>query len=143
MELVLKKEQLPTTIPGLHSFRLIGKEVLKAHQAKIRAMDSIDAVPAIKKAALNDAQDTAEILIDIGAKLGELLLDIPKGTKWDYQNNSEINLIKSTKTNELEKLGISVHEASRVQRIASNPDIVKESKERARKNNQIVTEGRA
>ena len=45
---------LPATIEGLHNYILIGKEKLKAHKAKIRAIDKIPEAHTAKKAALQD-----------------------------------------------------------------------------------------
>src|SRR5208337_3156629 len=84
--LVLRNEaNLPATISELHKFIFVGKEQLKAHRAKIRAIDQVSEGHAAKQAALEDGQHVAEILLDAESKLGELLAVIPKhGKRAEY-----------------------------------------------------------
>lgn len=62
----------------LHKFILIRKEKLKAHKTKIRAIEKVNESYAAKKAALQDAQDMAEALLEAEAKLGEILVPLEK-----------------------------------------------------------------
>ncbi len=65
--------ELPSTIELLHIFILVGKEKVKAHKAKLRAIDKVGVAQAARGAALQDAQDVAELVLDAESKLGELL----------------------------------------------------------------------
>jgi hypothetical protein len=76
-ELIKTQGQLPVTLEGLHKYILIGKEKLKAHKAKIRAIEKVSEGHIAKQAALTDAQDVADALLDAEAKLGELLAEKP------------------------------------------------------------------
>jgi len=74
MNALIKTEtQLPATIEELHDWILIGKERLKVHQAKIRAIEKVGMAEAARKAALQDGQDAGTAVIYAEAKLGELL----------------------------------------------------------------------
>ncbi len=70
------RENLPATVDELREFILVGRERLKAYQAKVIAIDNISLAETVREAALYDAQDFAEVLIYAEAKLGELLAAI-------------------------------------------------------------------
>jgi len=74
----IEKSQLPSTIEGLTNYILIGKQRLKVHQAKIKAIDNIGNAEEARQAALIDGQDAGTSLIYAEAQLGELLGKIPK-----------------------------------------------------------------
>lgn len=76
-ELVTTKNNLPATIDGLREFILIGKEKLKVHQAKIRAIEKVGMAESARQAAIQDGQDAGTAVIYAEVKLGELLRVIP------------------------------------------------------------------
>ena len=76
-ELIIKKEHLPDTIKDLHKFILVGKEKLKAQQAKINAIKNLDVSHTAMKAAQEDGLRIGEVVLNAEAKLGELLKGIP------------------------------------------------------------------
>lgn len=78
MELTRHTQHLPATAEELHQFILVGKEKIKAHQAKIRAIEAVGLAETARKAALADAQDVATAVIYAEAKLGELLKAMPR-----------------------------------------------------------------
>lgn len=77
-DLTISKNNLPSKPEGLHKFILVGKEVLKAHKAKIRAIERINESYTVKRVALKDAQDIADALLEAEKKFGEILSRIPK-----------------------------------------------------------------
>ena len=77
-DLTISKNNLPSKPEGLHKFILVGKEVLKAHKAKIRAIERINESYTVKRVALKDAQDIADALLEAEKKFGEILPRIPK-----------------------------------------------------------------
>ena len=77
-DVTISRENLPVTIDRLQEFILIGKEQLKAHKAKIRAIEKLNMAIAAKQAALEDAQVVADILLDAEVKLGEMLEGIDR-----------------------------------------------------------------
>ena len=83
----LKKQDiyLPATIEELHEFILIGKEKIKLHKAKIKAIQNSNMAEEVLKIALEDGQDAGTAVIYAEAKLGEFLEKIPKqGDKYSY-----------------------------------------------------------
>jgi hypothetical protein len=71
------KSELPATIEGLTEYILIGKQRLKVHRAKIKAIDNIGNAEDARRAALIDGQDAGTSLIYAESQLGELLEKIP------------------------------------------------------------------
>jgi len=126
-QLIKTERQLPATIEELHQFILIGKERLNAHRAKIRAIDKLQIAHVAKEAALNDAQDLADILLDAESKMGEMLESIP-----DKKASSGAG------TRSLPS-DITKKESHFAQMVARNPEVVIEIKQKAREEGRLAT----
>jgi N6-adenosine-specific RNA methylase IME4 len=83
------KSELPATIEGLTEYILIGKQRLKVHRAKIKAIDNIGNAEDARRAALIDGQDAGTSLIYAESQLGVLLAKIDKSKS--YTGFSERN----------------------------------------------------
>lgn len=118
---------LPATIEGLNEFILIGKEKLKVHQAKIRAIEKVGMAETARKAALQDGQDAAQAVIFAEAKLGELL----KAT--EYRGGNQTSPKRSLPS------GINHRTSHQAQTIASNPVIVEKAIAQAIQEEKIPT----
>ena len=115
MEVTKHTTHLPATIEELNTFILIGKEKLKAHQAKINAIEKVGMAETARRAALQDGQEMAKVVIYAEAKLGELLKANPPG--FTKKNSGKIS------QNPLPK-GISKRTSHQAQTIAANPAAV-------------------
>lgn len=133
MDIIKHEMQLPTTTEELHKWILIGKEKLKAHQAKIRAIKKIEIAHYAKDGALSDAQDFADVLLEAEAKMGKLLKDRPQG---DYKKSTDGSFAGTVR--DLPE-GITKKESHVAQTIASNPDVVEVVKAKAREEERIPT----
>jgi N6-adenosine-specific RNA methylase IME4 len=124
-----EQSQLPTTIEDLQTFLLVGKEQLKAHQAKIRAIDKVPLAHAAKTAALLDAQCLADILLDAEAKLGMMLAAMPLSEK------------RASSARELATLPptITKKESHQAQTLARHPEVVEMVKLQAVVKGQLPT----
>lgn len=127
-------DQLPATIEGLNEFIMIGKERLRVHQAKIRAIEKVGMAETARKAALQDAQDAATAVIYAEAKLGELLRPInpgglPKRTAGGLMAGAEPSLPP----------GISKRTSHQAQTLASNPEKVEKIIAKAIQDEKIPT----
>ena len=129
-DLILKREYLPNTVEGLNKWRIIGKEMLKAHKAKVRAADLTDAKEA-KEAALDDAQDLADVLLDAEMRLGELLKVIEPNR--EKESSSQRTSLSSLPP------GIDKRTSHIAQTLASHPEIVERAKAEARERDEIPT----
>jgi len=129
-----KTGQLPATIEGLSNFILIGKEKIKVHQAKIRAINAVGMAASARKAALEDAQDVASVVIYAEARLGELLRDTERKPIADGSSRGTFG--GSAKTL---PPGISKQFSHQAQTIAANPDKVERILAEAKEADKIPT----
>lgn len=123
-------DQLPATIEGLNEFIMIGKERLRVHQAKIRAIEKVGMAETARKAALQDGQDAATAVIYAEAKLGELLKAIPR----QGNNLSSLGGTKPTLPS-----GVSKRTSHQAQTIAANPEKVEKIIAKAIQDEKIPT----
>jgi phage N-6-adenine-methyltransferase len=126
MELTRHTTHLPATVEELNQFILIGKEKIKAHQAKIRAIDKVGLAETARRAALQDGQDAGIAVIHAEAKLGELLKSSTRGT---FKKGGETSLPSD----------VTKKTSHQAQTIAANPSIVEEAISRAIENDEIPT----
>ena len=126
-ELVSTGNNLPNTVDGLNQFILIGKERLKVHQAKIRAIEKVGMAEDARKAALQDGQDAAQAVIFAESKLGELL----KAN--EYRGGNQTSPRRSLPP------GVSHKTSHQAQTIASNPEIVEKAIAKAIEEEKIPT----
>lgn len=117
---------LPQTVKELHEFIIIGKEKLKAHKAKIQAINKINSAYAAKDAALHDAQDIAELVLYAEGRLGEMLRGVASPTA-------------SRAGRRQLPPNISHKESHQAQMIANNSEIVNEVINDAREHSEIPT----
>jgi hypothetical protein len=130
MELTVTKEYLPTTVEDLNAFILIGKQKLLAHKAKIRAIEQTRMAIAAHEAALADAQDMADILLDAEVRMGEILDNqTSRGGSMDGKRGSERTLPPD----------ITHKQSHQAQTLSRNQEIVEQAKAEARENGEIVT----
>jgi hypothetical protein len=132
MELTATREYLPTTIEDLNTFILIGKQRLLAHKAKIKAIEQTKMAIAAHEAALSDAQDMADILLDAEVRMGEMLKGIPKtGRTVGYGSSG--GTIPSLPPD------ITKKQSHVAQTLSRNPNVVEQAKVEAREKGEIVT----
>lgn len=129
MELTRHTQHLPAKAEELHQFILVGKEKIKAHQAKIRAIDAVGLAETARKAALADAQDVATAVIYAEAKLGELLKGMPPRAPIGFAQGNRMSLPP----------GISKRISHQAQTIAANPAAVETEIAQAISNGEIPT----
>jgi phage N-6-adenine-methyltransferase len=118
---------LPVTVDELNQFIIIGKERLNAQKAKIRAIDKTNMALQAKEAALADAQDMADILLDAEVKLGEILEAIP-GKKASSGGGT-----RSLPDD------ISKKASHQAQTLSQNREVVEQAKAEAREAGEIPT----
>ena len=137
MDLTISRNNLPQTVEDLHRFIIIGKERLNAHKAKIRAIEKIETAHSAKAAALTDAQDVADILLDAEAKLGEMLAAIePKYIQVSSMTGTNLKPVAKQKSLPPE---ITKKESHVAQTIARNPGVVEKVKFESRETGTIPT----
>lgn len=134
-DLIVKPtSQVPDKVDELHQFILIGKEMLKAHKAKIRAIEKIKSAKAAREAALADTQDIADILLDAEVKLGKILERIKVKPKSDSSGKGTFGGSEKTLPD-----GIDKKDSHYAQEMARHEDVVEKVKEIAREEGKIPT----
>jgi len=128
--LTLYKKQLPDTIEDLQKFILIGKEQLKAYQAKVNAINKVGLSKVVRDQALDDSQKMATALLYAEAKMGELLKDhTSRGGSMDGKRGSKPSLPQ----------GITHKQSHFAQKLYENKSLIEETIQEAKENEDIPT----
>jgi hypothetical protein len=77
-DLVVKGKMLPATLDKLVPLSFIGSAAVKFYQAKVKLMDQLGMSEVQRKATLADGQDAGEMLLNIEARIGELISSTPR-----------------------------------------------------------------
>lgn len=140
-ELSTTTRQLPSTIPELAKFVLVGRDKLKAVRAEIHAIGKIGLAQEVREQKLAEAQEIAEVVTDAECRIGELLKQVPKasGQRTDLQPISpHVGRLKP-KSQVIRESGLTQRQAEHFQIMAENPDSVARAKERARQNGEVLS----
>lgn len=140
-ELSTTTRQLPSTIPELAKFVLVGRDKLKAVRAEIHAIDKIGLAQEVREQKLAEAQEIAEVVTDAECRIGELLKQVPKasGQRTDLQPISPHVERLKPKSQVIRESGLTQRQAEHFQIMAENPDSVARAKERARQNGEVLS----
>ena len=142
-ELSRMNVQLPATLPELSKFVLVGREKLTAVRAEIRAIDKLDLAKEVREQKKQEAQFLGEALLDAEARIGEMLMEIPKDKS--FKGNQHIRQIDTgvvspkPKKDVLKDLGINEKQAERFEILAEHKEIIEQVKAEARENEDIPT----
>lgn len=135
-DLTTRVNQLPDTIEDLSKFVLVGREKLNAVRAEIRAIQAVGLAKEVHEQKLAEAQEIAEAVLDAETKLGELTSKMEKATN---QYSAKDNGVHSTKSEQLEQIGITEKQKQRFETLAKHPETVEQAKADARAEGRIVT----
>ena len=123
---------LPATVEELTRWVVVGKEKIKAHQAKIRATANDPKTAGVSyKAALAEGQEFSSLVIYAEARLGEMLAKNPH--KYVSYGRGTIEKQKTLPP------GVTKRTSHQAQAIAANPEKVEAAIAQAIKNDQIPT----
>jgi len=125
-EIAIRRENIPAKPEDLRKFILIGKRVVEAHKAKLKAIVQVETAAAAHQAALADAQTVAEVVLDAEAKLGEMLQGLANPTS-SRQGTRQL------------PIGIDKKMSHEAQEIHRHPEAVEKCKTEAREKGEIVT----
>jgi len=137
-KLIKAQGGLPTKIDDLVPISFIGQAAVKFYQTKIKLMDQLGMTEAQRKATLRDGQDAGEMLLDIEARIGELLPSPEEAMKMGQKRGPAIRDGKQTISSPY-PAEINRHRAQQARTIKNNPIIVAKIKAQARENEDIPT----
>ena len=141
MDIITQASNLPTKIEDLSRFVLVGREKMVSVRAEIRAIDKLGLGKEVRQQKLDEGQMIADALLDAEVRLGELMQDVDKATKWDTDKNQIRNGAKliTPKSDVLKEAGFKKDQVSRFQTLAAHPEIVAQAKAEARENDDMVS----
>lgn len=127
----IRRDNIPIKPEDLRKFILVGRRVVEAHKAKLKAIAQIETAAAAHQAALADAQTIAEVVLDAEAKLGEMLAAIEP----NIESSGRGTIVKHTSL----PPGIDKKMSHEAQQIHKHPEVVERCKSQARQKGDIVT----
>lgn len=132
-KLVKANNLLPQKVEELVPISFIGSAAVRYYRDIISLMDQLGVTEAQRKATLRDGQDAGELLLDIEARIGELLPDKEEAQRLGRKVGKIPGVSKVLPE------GINHHRANQARSIARHPDIVEQVKAQARENEDIPT----
>lgn len=129
----IRLDNLPTKPEELKKFILIGRDIVQAHKLKIKAIKDVGDAATAHKAALEDGQTVAEVVLDAEAKLGEMLAARPAKRGRTKEYGSKGGTIPDLPS------GIDKKMSHKAQQIHKHPDVVDKCKKKCREKGELVT----
>lgn len=145
-DLIVRENNLPTTLEDLSKFVLIGRDKLQAVRAEISALQKLNVAEEVLAQKRAEQSEIGAVVLLAEMKCGELLNQMPKATTNNpcgnnqFRSNSlreEIDLTNSPDDEEeppprpkLEvaaELGFNKNQVSQFQTLADNPEIVRQT----------------
>lgn len=140
-ELEVRHDNLPSTLPELSQFVLIGREKLASVRAEIRAIQKVGLAKEVLEQKRAEAQEIAELVTLSEVQLGRMLKEIPKSDGGRPQKNSSSasDEFLKTKSETIAELGFNRQQVSQFQRMADHEDVVHAAIAEAKENDDIVS----
>ena len=127
-ELVRKGETLPDVIQALVPISFIGQKAVTFYREKIKLMNQLGVAEEQKKITLADGQDAGRMLLDIEAKIGELLPPV-EDIRRAIGNGQKGIPVDSTERGTIEyPKELNLHKRHMARAIANHPEAVAEKK---------------
>ena len=145
-DLIVKENNLPTTLEDLSKFVLIGRDKLQAVRAEISALQKLNVAEEVLAQKRAEQSEIGAVVLLAEMKCGELLNQMPKATannnvsgksKTDTQFPDERNLGVDDSDEEeppprpklevAKELGFNKNQVSQFQTLADNPEIVRQT----------------
>jgi hypothetical protein len=128
-DLVVQGKTLPATMDKLVPMSFIGSAAVKFYQAKVKLMDQLGVSEEQRKATLADGQDAGVMLLNIEARIGELIESVPEREKKAAAGRGERSL----------PVEVNKDRSKAAQAIHRNPAAVAEVIREAKENEDIPT----
>lgn len=138
-QLTATTKNLPSTLPELSKFALIGREKLASVRAEIRAIQKVGLAKEVLEQKRAEAQEIAELVTLSEVRIGAMLKEIPstQGKRNDLTSSRRGDEVGKRETTD--ELGFSRNQVSQFQRMAEHEDAVLDAIAEARENDDVVT----
>jgi len=137
-EIQIVNAQLPSTLPELARFALVGREKLASVRAEIRAIEKVGLAQEVLEQKRVEAQEIAELVTLSEVQIGRMLKEIPKAS-----GRPEIIVTKdknkTPKSETIRKLGFTPKQTAQFQQMADHEEVVHEAILEARESDDIVS----
>ena len=142
-EITTTNRQLPSTLPELAKFALVGREKLASVRAEIRAIKKVGLAKEVLEQKRAEAQAIAEAVLDAEVRIGELMAQVPKATKGNQYTgkmvpDSGVGDQKS-KTEVIKEAGFTPKQVERFQTLAAHPEAVERAKAEAKERDEVLS----
>lgn len=139
-ELQIRTQELPDSIEDLASYDRFLSARKPTYVKLLHGIKDWNEASEEEKRLLRRAQEEAEYLIDVRAKMGEITARMEKGSggkpfQKDFTGNNEV----TSKETQLSSIGLTKMQASRYETLSRHPEVIESAKEQARDNNELVT----
>jgi hypothetical protein len=137
-KIVRAKGMLPKKIDDLVPLSFIGQTAVTFYRQMIKGFDQLKMTEAQRKRTLRDGQEAGEMLLDIEARIGELLPseeEMQKVRSDQYKGRP----LSQQKGLRQRPEGMSIMRAHTARTISKHPEIVEKVKAQARENEDIPT----
>lgn len=138
-KMVKQAGMLPAKMDELMPLSFIGRAAVTFYKAKIKAMNQLKMTESQRKATLRDGQDAGEMLLDIEARIGQLLPSREEIRDTVKKNLKKGPVASDEGVGKLLPEGLDKGNAYKFRAIAENPEIVEKIKAQARENEDIPT----
>jgi hypothetical protein len=129
---------LDKPIEQLAPLAFVGQSAVAAYRSLISRLDSLPMTEAQKRKTLADGQEAGEMLLEIEARIGELLPSAEEGKRLTT-TGSPRGKAGQMKPEKVLPDGINSKQAHTARTIARNPEIVREIIKEAKENEDIPT----
>ncbi len=126
---VYKQPSLPARPDDLARFIVVAQEKIKAVKAEIRAIQRLDMAKEVYDQKIEEQARLQELTLLAYQRMGEITREIPKASAGrpskEISRTSTTNFGK-TKKQVTQELGFSKDQVSRMEQMATHPDVVEE-----------------
>lgn len=132
---------LPEKVEDLVPLSFIGQAAVEFFRSRLKAMDKLKLSEEQRKATLRDGQEIGEMLLDIEARIGQLLPSREEAKKIGGIRGGKARQGRTYRDTPESPLpeGITHKRASASRKISEHPEIVERIKKQARENEDIPT----
>lgn len=116
-ELIIQNQQLPDKLCDLSKFVLVATEKVQSIRAEIRAIEKLGLAKEVHDQKVKEAQMLAEAMIDAQVRIGQLTMQMPKGSGGDRKSDQ----IKSPTLRTFDKQNTSTTPAVEVDKPNATP----------------------
>ena len=126
---IYQHSDLPAKATDLAKFMIVAQEKVKAVKAEIRAIQKLNLAKEVYAQKMEEQRRLQEVILLAYQRMGEITQEMPTapGQRTDREPLPTSGMrLEKTKSQAIQDLGFSTSQVSRMEQMASHPDIVAE-----------------